>query len=272
MMPDRVVVGSRSKHAIEVMQELYAPFLRTGKPFLAMDERSSEMTKYAANSFLAMKISYINEIANLCDACGADVDNVRIGMGTDERIGMEFLFPGPGFGGSCFPKDIRALIKTGDQFNSELRLLRSVEVVNNAQKSIVAKKIREHFSGALSGRTIAVWGLAFKPRTDDVRESPAIDLIQFLLHEGVTVRAYDPAANESMRRVIPNINYCETNYDALKGADAMALMAEWNEFRRPDYERMKTLMNSPVIFDARNIFNPDKMRDRGFTYYGIGRR
>ncbi len=272
MHPDRVVIGSRNKHAIEVMQELYAPFLRTGKPFLVMDERSAEMTKYAANSFLAMKISYINEIANLCDACGADVDNVRIGMGTDERIGMEFLFPGPGFGGSCFPKDIRALIKTGEQFNSELRLLQAVEIVNNAQKNIVAQKIRTHFNGSLKGRTIAIWGLAFKPRTDDARESPAIDLIRELLRDGVSVHAYDPAANDSMRKVIPEITYCETNYDALKGADALALMTEWNEFRRPDYERMKSLMATPLIFDARNIFNPDKMRARGFTYYGIGRR
>jgi len=272
MQPDRVVVGSRSKHAIEVMQELYAPFLRTGKPFLTMDERSAEMTKYAANSFLAMKISYINEIANLCDACGADVENVRIGMGTDERIGLEFLFPGPGFGGSCFPKDIRALIKTGDQFHSELKLLRSVELVNNAQKNIVAKKIQAHFNGSMQSRSIAVWGLAFKPRTDDVRDSPAIELIQTLRHEGVAVRAYDPAANEPMKRLIPDISYFDNNYDALDGADAMVLMTEWNEFRRPDYERMKSLMKSPVIFDARNIFSPDKMHARGFTYYGIGRR
>ncbi|HET7153175.1 MAG TPA: UDP-glucose/GDP-mannose dehydrogenase family protein [Candidatus Kapabacteria bacterium] len=272
MTPDRVVIGTRSKHAIEVMQELYAPFLRTGKPFLTMDERSSEMTKYAANSFLAMKISFINEIANLCDACGADVDSVRIGMGTDERIGMQFLFPGPGFGGSCFPKDIRALIKTGDHFNTDLHLLRSVEKVNNIQKTIIAKKICEHFDGSLKGRTIAVWGLAFKPRTDDVRESPAIELIRELQREGASVRAYDPAANGSMKKILPDITYCENNYDALRDADAMTLMTEWNEFRRPDYERMKTLMKQPVIFDARNIFSPDKMRARGFTYYGIGRR
>jgi UDPglucose 6-dehydrogenase len=272
MHPDRVVVGSQSKHATDVMQELYAPFLRTGKPFLVMDERSAEMTKYAANSFLATKISFINEIANLCDACGADVESVRIGMGTDERIGMQFLFPGPGFGGSCFPKDIRALRRTGDRFGVELKMLRAVESVNDAQKGIVAEKIIRHFGGSVQGRTVAVWGLAFKARTDDVRESPSITLIEKLLAGGATVHAYDPAANNSMRKVVPSITYCDNNYDALRDADALAIMTEWNEFRRPDYERMHSLMRAPVIFDGRNIFSPEKMHSRGFTYYGVGRR
>lgn len=272
MNPDRVVIGSQNKHAIEVMQELYAPFLRTGKPFLVMDERSAEMTKYAANSFLAAKISFINEIANLCDACGADVDSVRIGMGTDERIGLQFLFPGPGFGGSCFPKDIRALTRTGEEFGAQLRILQAVETVNNRQKQIMAEKVLKHFKGTVKGKKIAVWGLAFKPRTDDVRESPAIDLITLLLAGGADIHAYDPAANESMRKVLPTITYCENNYDALRDAEALVIMTEWNEFRRPDYERMTTLLKQAVVFDGRNIFNPDKMRARGFTYYGIGRR
>lgn len=272
MNPDRVVIGSQSKHAIEVMQELYAPFLRTGKPFLVMDERSAEMTKYAANSFLAAKISFINEIANLCDACGADVDSVRIGMGTDERIGLQFLFPGPGFGGSCFPKDIRALARTGEQFGTDLRIVNAIESVNNAQKQIVAAKVQKYFGGSLKGKTVAVWGLAFKPRTDDVRESPAIDCIRRLASDGATVRAYDPAANESMRKILPDITYCENNYDALRDADALVIMTEWNEFKRPDFERMKSLMKTSIIFDGRNIFSPEKMRARGFTYFGVGRR
>ncbi len=273
LMPERIVVGSSSKKAIDVMQELYAPFIRTGNPLLIMSEKSSELTKYASNSFLAAKISFMNEIANLCDEVGADVESVRIGMGTDARIGMKFLFPGVGYGGSCFPKDVKALIKTSSEHNVELSILRKVEEVNENQKNVIVKKIHKHFNGDIKGKTIALWGLAFKPKTDDVREAPSIVIVNELLKLGCKIKAHDPIAMDSMKKVLNDgiIQYYEKSYDALDNADALVIVTEWNEFRRPDFHEIKTRMNSPVIFDGRNIYNPAKMKELGFTYYGIGR-
>lgn len=273
LMPDRIVIGSSSKKAIELMQELYAPFIRTGNPMLVMSERSSELTKYAANSFLATKISFMNEIANLCDEVGADIENVRIGMGTDARIGMKFLFPGVGYGGSCFPKDVKALIKTATEKNIDLSILKKVEEVNEKQKRIIVEKIKKHFNGNLKGRTIALWGLSFKPKTDDIREAPSIVIIKELLKEGCKINAHDPIAMTNMKNIFDDntINYFEKNYDALNNCDALAVITEWNEFRRPDFYEIKKRLKTPVIFDGRNIYNPVKMKEYGFIYYGIGR-
>jgi len=273
LMPDRIVVGASSKKAIDLMQELYAPFIRTGNPLLIMSERSSELTKYASNSFLATKISFMNEIANLCDEVGADVDSVRIGMGTDARIGMKFLFPGVGYGGSCFPKDVKALIKTSSERQVELSILKKVEEVNEKQKNVIVNKIIKHFNGDINGKTIALWGLAFKPKTDDVREAPSIVIVNELLKLGCKIKAHDPIAIDSMKKVINDgiIEYYEKNYDALDGADALVIITEWNEFRRPDFHEIKKRMNAPVVFDGRNIYNPSKMKEYGFVYYGIGR-
>ncbi len=271
MKPDRIVIGSRSQKAIAIMQDLYAPFVRTGNPLIVMDERSSEMTKYASNSFLAAKVSFMNEVANLCEKVGADIDLIRKGMGTDPRIGNQFLFSGIGYGGSCFPKDVNALLHTAKTSGYDFRILDAVETVNKDQKKIIVKKIRTHFK-KLQGLTIALWGLAFKPNTDDIREAPALTIIEMLLKEGVTLRVHDPEAlNEVKKLVGDKIQYFENNYDALKGADAMVVVTEWNEFRRPDFSRMKSLLKSPVVFDGRNIYNPAKLREMGFTYYGIGR-
>ena len=273
MKPDRIVVGARSKRALALMEDLYAPFIRTGNPLIVMDERSSELTKYAANSFLATKISFMNDVANLCERVGADIDMVRKGMGTDARIGTQFLFAGIGYGGSCFPKDVVALLKTSSTNGYPLELLQAVESVNARQKKIIAEKIRKHFGGKIKGLTVALWGLSFKPNTDDVREAPSIAIINALLADGATVRAHDPAAIEEMKRKIGStVKYFESNYEALKGADALVIATEWNDFRRPDFDRMKSLMKQPVIFDGRNIYDPRVMAERGFVYYGIGRK
>lgn len=271
MKPDRIVVGTRSQKALSLMQDLFAPFIRTGNPFIAMDERSSELTKYASNSFLATKVSFMNEMANLCERVGADVDLVRKGMGTDPRIGSQFLFAGIGYGGSCFPKDVSALINTSAVAGYDFGILKSVEDVNRRQKQIIVEKLRKHF-GSLRGLTVTLWGLSFKPNTDDMREAPALAIVEELLKENVTIRAHDPVAtHEAKARLGDNVRYFDNNYEALRGADAMILVTEWNEFRRPDFERMKSLMKQPVIFDGRNIYDPSKLREIGFIYYGMGR-
>jgi UDPglucose 6-dehydrogenase len=272
MKPDRVVIGSSSQRAIAIMSDLYAPFIRTNNPLIIMDERSSELTKYAANSFLATKISFMNEIAGLCERVGADVDMVRRGMGTDIRIGAQFLFAGIGYGGSCFPKDVAALMKTASDYNRPLKVLDAVEEVNRKQKRLIVEKVKKHFKNQLEGRTMAVWGLSFKPNTDDTREAPAITVIELLVKEGVKIRAYDPEGMSEMKKRIGNIvKYVDSNYDAVHGAEALLLLTEWNEFRRPDFDRIKASMKTPIIFDGRNIYDPKVMREKGFVYYGIGR-
>ncbi len=272
MKPDRVVIGTASARAIAIMQDLYGPFVRTGNPLIIMDIRSSELTKYAANSFLATKVSFMNEIANLCERVGADVDSVRKGMGTDARIGPQFLFPGVGYGGSCFPKDVSALLNTARTYANDLQILDAVEAVNRKQKLVIVEKMRKHFNNALKGKTVALWGLAFKPNTDDMREAPALTIIDALLYEGVAIRAFDPAAmDEAKRRLGKSVKFCDGNYDALKGADALIVVTEWNEFRRPDFDKMRTLLREPVVFDGRNIYNPRIMKEKGFVYYGVGR-
>jgi UDPglucose 6-dehydrogenase len=272
LKPDRVVIGSGSMRAVSLLTELYAPFVRTGAPILVMDERSAEMVKYAANAFLATKISFMNEIANLCEAVGADVDLVRKGIAVDPRIGSLFLFPGVGFGGSCLPKDVKALIKTSEEHGHDLRILHAVDEVNERQKMLVVHKIKKYFSGNLRGKTIALWGLSFKPRTDDIREAPSLVITNRLLEEGVKVRAHDPVANAAVRAVFgARVEFFDNNYDALDGADALVVVTEWNEFRRPDFNKMKNLMKQPVIFDGRNIYDPKAMRERGFVYFGVGR-
>ena len=272
MKPDRIVVGSRSPRALALMEDLYAPFIRTGNPLIIMDERSAELTKYAANSFLATKVTFMNEIANLCEKVGADVNQVRKGMGTDIRIGQQFLFAGIGYGGSCFPKDVAALLNTSAAHGHTLEILSAVAAVNKQQKMVIVEKLRKHFKGKIKGLTVTLWGLSFKPNTDDVREAPALTVIAALHKAGVTIRAYDPAAMAEMKRQIGGtIRYCDNNYDALKGADALMLLTEWNDFRRPDFDRMRSLMKQPVIFDGRNIYDPKVMVEKGFVYYGIGR-
>jgi UDPglucose 6-dehydrogenase len=271
MKPDRVVIGAEDPRAREIMQELYAPFTRTGAPIMMMDCASAELTKYAANAMLATRISFMNEVANVCDAVGADVDEIRRAIGADTRIGTSFLFPGVGYGGSCFPKDVKAMIHFASQKDYDFRILRAVEEVNSSQKTRLAAKMRSHF-GTLKGRTIAVWGLAFKPRTDDMREAPSIPLIKMLLSEGADVQAYDPEATKVAKGIFGNkITFATKNYEALKGADGLAIVTEWSEFRRPDFEKMRKLMRSPVIFDGRNLFEPEQMKQSGFTYYSIGR-
>jgi UDPglucose 6-dehydrogenase len=271
MKPDRVVIGAEDPRAREIMHELYAPFTRTGAPVMTMDCASAELTKYAANAMLATRISFMNEVANVCEAVGADVDEVRRAIGSDRRIGASFLFPGVGYGGSCFPKDVKAMIHFASQKDYDFRILRAVEEVNSAQKTRLAIKMRTHF-GTLKGRTIAVWGLAFKPRTDDMREAPSIPLIKMLLAEGADVQAYDPEATKVAKGIFGNkVTFATKNYDALKGADGLAIVTEWSEFRRPDFEKMRKLMRSPVIFDGRNLFAPEQMKQSGFTYYSIGR-
>lgn len=272
MKPDRVVIGTDDVRVAEIMKELYAPFCRTGAPILLMDPRSAEMTKYAANSMLATRISFMNEIANLCERLNVNVDMVRQGIGTDHRIGSSFLFPGIGYGGSCFPKDIRALVDLGRKHEFDLRILRSVEDVNRDQKEVVYTKVRDYYGGKLRGKTFAVWGLSFKPRTDDMREAPSISVINHLLKKGAKVKAHDPQANGAAERVFgKRIKYAATGYDALTDADALLILTEWPQFREPDFEKMKQAMKAPVIFDGRNIFTPKKMRAVGFEYYSIGR-
>jgi UDPglucose 6-dehydrogenase len=273
MKPDRVVVGfdPGDEKAGEIMRELYAPFTRTGAPIMMMDTASAELSKYAANAMLATKISFMNEVANLCELVGADVDQVRKAIGSDRRIGNSFLFPGVGYGGSCFPKDVKAMMKSASDRGYDFRILGAVDAVNQQQKERLVAKMQQHF-GSLSGKTIALWGLAFKPRTDDMREAPAIPIIERLLESGATVRAFDPAAAPVAKRMFDSrIALCERSYDALNGADALAIVTEWNEFREPDFDKMKSLLKSPVVFDGRNIYTPEQMRALGFTYFSIGR-
>ncbi len=272
MRPDRVILGVDSAYARRVMSELYAPFVRTGKPILVMDISSAEMTKYAANGMLATRISFMNEIANLCDKLGANVDLVRIGIGSDSRIGQSFLFPGPGFGGSCFPKDVRALVKMGAECGVPLDVLAAVESANERQKRLLLQKLRCALGTKLGGRRIALWGLAFKAGTDDMREAPSLTLIDALLDEGVSICAHDPAAAEHARALLGNrIDYAETNYEALPGADALVVVTDWNEYRHPDFERVKRTLRQPVIVDGRNLYDVEKMRELGVRYYSIGR-
>jgi UDPglucose 6-dehydrogenase len=272
MRPDRVVVGVRRQEAAELLRELYGPFLRTERPFLIMSPESAEMTKYAANALLATKISFINEIANLCDRVGADIHDVRRGIGHDARIGFQFLFPGAGFGGSCFPKDVRALIHTARQKDVSLAVLEAVDHVNEAQKRVLVKKIRKHYGSALKEKTIAIWGLAFKPRTDDIREAPALVLIDSLLADGVALRVHDPEALANVRAIYGDrLVYCDRPYGALEGADGLAIVTEWQEFRHPDFELMRRLMREAVIFDGRNLYEPKSLVGNGFVYQAIGR-
>ena len=271
MKPDRVVIGTSDERAAEAMKELYAPFTRTGAPIMVMDSASAELCKYAANSILATRISFMNEIANLCELVGADVDQVRRAIGADRRIGTSFLFPGVGYGGSCFPKDVKALLKSASDRGYDFPILRAVETVNDRQKRRLVEKMEKHF-GSLAGKTFAIWGLAFKPRTDDMREAPAIVVINQLLAQGAAVRAFDPEAAETARRIFGGrITLCERSYDALEGADALAVVTEWSAFREPDFAKMKALLRAPVVFDGRNIYSPEHMRTLGFTYYSIGR-
>lgn len=276
MKPDRVVVGADNKEAMEQMRLLYAPFLHNRDRFIAMDIRSAEMTKYAANAMLATKISFMNEIANICERVGADVNQVRVGIGSDTRIGYSFIYPGAGYGGSCFPKDVKALKKIAEEVNFDAQLITAVEKVNNAQKLVIAQKIVNRFGADLTGKTFAIWGLAFKPGTDDMREAPAIYIIQELVKKGAKIQAYDPKAMDEAQhfylKEVPNICYCSTKYDALKNADAMVLLTEWKEFRSPDFEEIKKRLNNPIIFDGRNQYNAFNLEFRGFEYYQIGKK
>ena len=272
MKPDRVVIGTSSERARNIMAQLYEPFVRQGNPIIFMDERSAEMTKYAANSYLATRISFMNEIANLCELLGADVDMVRRGMGSDTRIGKRFLFPGVGYGGSCFPKDVQALAKTAQEKDYDFKILKAVMQVNELQKEILSHKISQYFSGNIKGKIIAVWGLSFKPNTDDIREAPALTIISRLLQKGAIIKAYDPEAMENVKELFGDrIEYCRNEYDAITGVDALDIITEWNEFRNPDFEKMKQLMRAPVIFDGRNIYDVKYTREMGFYYDSIGR-
>jgi UDPglucose 6-dehydrogenase len=272
MKPDRVVLGAESDHARSCMAELYAPFVRTGKPIIFMDIASAEMTKYAANAMLATRISFMNDIANLCERVGANVDMVRRGVGSDERIGPAFLFPGPGYGGSCFPKDVKALAQTARSHGSELRIVEAVEAVNEGQKRRLIDKLRVALGSDLRGARVAVWGLAFKPNTDDMRESPALVLIADLLDAGAVVIAHDPAAMaEANHRLGDRVTFAESSYDALGGADALIIVTDWNEYRHPDFARIKEALRRPVIIDGRNLYALDRMQRLGFVYHSIGR-
>jgi UDPglucose 6-dehydrogenase len=271
LKPDRVVIGTNSEHARRIMGELYAPFVRTENPILYMDPRSAELTKYAANAMLATRISFMNDMAALCERVGADVDMVRKGMGADRRIGYPFLFPGVGYGGSCFPKDVKALVAAARDFGIEFDLLRAVERTNEGQKRLMLQKATRHY-GDLAGKHFAVWGLAFKPRTDDMREAPSLVMMEGLLGKGATLSAHDPVATQVAKRHFGDrVRYTESPYEALEKADGLFILTEWNEFRRPDFDRMKKLMQQPVVFDGRNVFDPARMRERGFVYFGIGR-
>ena len=284
MKPDRVVIGANSAKAREIMLDLYSPFVRKGDRILMMDIKSAEMTKYASNAMLATKISFINEMAIICAGLGADIDNVRRGMGYDRRIGFEFLFPGVGYGGSCFPKDVKALAQTAQDIGVDAHLLKSVEAVNERQKHLLSDMILHHFSRTagqkkvkhnkpLTGKTIAVWGLSFKPKTDDMREAPSVIIINNLLRAGAVVNAHDPVAMNEARKIFKTrINYMDRDYEALRGADALAVVTEWSEFRAPDFKKIKKMMKKPVIFDGRNIYTKEELRKLGFIYYGIGRK
>lgn len=276
LRPDRIVIGTSNEKAAEVMKDLYRPFVRSGAPILVMDERSAELTKYAANSLLATKISFINEIANLCDVLNADVEMVRRGIGTDNRIGARFIYPGTGYGGSCFPKDVKALIKTAAELGFDLNIVKSVEEVNQRQKTSLMKKINSYFKGELQGKTFSMWGLAFKPKTDDMREAPAIAMIEQLTAQGAKVRAHDPEALNEARKIFSDrldkeLFLFEKRYDALEGADALIIMTEWNAFREPDFHLIKETLNYPAIFDGRNLYDPERMQRLQIDYFSIGR-
>ncbi|MEM7310182.1 MAG: UDP-glucose/GDP-mannose dehydrogenase family protein [Planctomycetota bacterium] len=272
LKPDRVVIGSESQRAADLMDELYGPFVRTGNPVIHMDIESAELTKYAANAMLATRISFMNEIANICSRVGANVDLVRKGIGSDQRIGSRFLFAGLGYGGSCFPKDVKAIVKTSEDNGYDFRILQAVEAVNESQKRLLFDRVSEHFDGDLAGKHFAVWGLSFKPNTDDMREAPAVVVIRALLESGATVTAHDPEATEECKQhhLGESIRYAESPMEALKDADALILITEWNEFRRPDFDQVKSLLRQPIIFDGRNIYRRKTVEELGFTYYGIG--
>jgi UDPglucose 6-dehydrogenase len=273
MKPDRVVIGASSTRAREIMEKLYNPFVRQGNPIVFMDERSAELTKYAANAFLATKITFMNEIANLCEKVGANVDDIRKGIGSDARIGKRFLFAGIGYGGSCFPKDVQALAKTSEENQYDFRILNAVMEVNDDQKLKLVPKLNAYFNGKLQGKKIALWGLAFKPNTDDIREAPALYNIESLLAHGCEVAAYDPEAKENVKRVVGDkITYCHDMYEALDGADALLIMTEWPVFRTPDFEKMNSRLKNKVIFDGRNLFEPEEMEQIGYHYESIGRQ
>jgi len=274
LKPDRVVIGSSSKRALNIMKELYEPFVRQGNPIITMDEPSAEMTKYTANSMLALRISFMNEIANLCDKVGANVDMVRRGIGTDFRIGKHFLYSGVGYGGSCFPKDVKALIKTAGDYNYDFQILKSAEMVNEFQKHILVSKMESHYGSAeaLKGKTFAIWGLSFKPNTDDIREAPALVIIDDLLALGASVKAYDPEAMENVRPYYEDkITFTQSMYEALENADALVIVTEWNEFRNPNFENVNEHLKEKLIFDGRNVFDPEKMKELGYKYISIGR-
>lgn len=275
LKPERVVIGVTSERAEKLLRELYHPLVLSGNPVLVMDPRSAEITKYAANAMLAVRISFMNDIANLCDACGANVDNVRLGVGLDSRIGKRFLFAGTGYGGSCFPKDVSALVETGKEFQTPQRLAEATQLINEDQKKTLVPRIRSHFGGDVAGKTIAIWGIAFKPNTDDIREAPALSIIDALIEDGATIRAYDPEAMQHARRQLQRhegkITWAKDLYETCQGADALVLVTEWGAFREPDYARLKQLLAEPVIFDGRNIYELETMREHGFHYYSIGR-
>ena len=272
LKPERIVIGSSSEKAIKLMQRLYKPFVRSGNPIIIMDEKSAELTKYAANAFLATKITFMNEIANYCEKVGADVDKVRIGMGTDSRIGKRFLFPGIGYGGSCFPKDVKALQKAGRDESYDFKILDSVIEVNEKQKTILFPKIQDFFNGDLSNKKLAVWGLAFKPETDDVREAPAIYLIEKLLNKGASLSVYDPEAMPNIKKQFgETLNYCNSMYEALENADALIICTEWSIFRTPDFNKVKQLLKQSIIFDGRNLYDVEEIKKEGFIYSSIGR-
>jgi UDPglucose 6-dehydrogenase len=274
MSPDRVVVGTKSKKAADIMRELYSSFMRVSERFILMDEHSSELTKYAANSMLALRISFMNELANISEKVKADINMIRQGIGSDERIGSSFLFPGAGYGGSCFPKDVKGLIKTSEEYGYEFKILKAIDEINNRQKLVLVHKLLKHFKHNIKGKTFTVWGLSYKPRTDDLREAPSLTIIEKLLEYGVKIQACDPVANDNFKQLygkkFKNVKIYENNYDALKNSSGLILVTEWNEFRKLDIDKMKKLMKEKVIFDGRNIYNPKFLKSKGFKYYGIG--
>ena len=273
LKPERIVIGSESQRAIDLMKKLYKPFVRSGNPIIVMDERSAELTKYAANSFLATKITFMNEIANFCEKVGADVDKVRVGMGTDSRIGKRFLFPGIGYGGSCFPKDVKALHKSGKDAGYQFDILNAVIKVNDVQKKILIPRIETHFKGDIKGKTFAIWGLAFKPETDDIREAPSLYIIEALLQKGANIQVFDPEAMPNVKRKFGDkLNYTLNKYEAAANADALIICTEWSIFRTPDFNRLKEKLNAPIIFDGRNLFDIEDMQNEGFQYNSIGRK
>ncbi|MCZ6595194.1 MAG: UDP-glucose/GDP-mannose dehydrogenase family protein [Bacteroidetes bacterium] len=273
LKPERIIVGSSSERATDLMRKLYGPFVRSGNPIIIMDEKSAELTKYAANSYLATRITFMNEIANYCEKVGADVDKVRVGMGTDSRIGKRFLFPGIGYGGSCFPKDVKALLNAGKDKNYDFQILNSVIEVNKKQKKILIPKIEEHFSNNLNGKNIAIWGLAFKPETDDIREAPSMDIMNALLEKGAKLTVFDPEAMHNIEKRFGNkLTYANSMYEALENADALVICTEWSIFRSPSFSKMKELLTAPVIFDGRNLYSVEEMVKEGFKYVSIGRK